>query len=95
MRIHNIILFDFRNLENPIYFITREYKNLAQNTVGTIKIPELTQSNTVFKLKGKGIKESDINKVWDKYYKSEKKYKRQTIGTGIGLSIVKNIFLYK
>lgn len=42
---------------------------------------------------GKGIKETDINKVWDKYYKSEKKYKRNTIGTGIGLSIVKNIFI--
>ena len=42
---------------------------------------------------GKGIKKEDINKVWDKYYKSEKKYKRNTIGTGIGLSIVKNIFI--
>ncbi|MBQ8891506.1 MAG: HAMP domain-containing histidine kinase [Bacilli bacterium] len=42
---------------------------------------------------GKGIKKEEINKVWDKYYKSEKKYKRNTIGTGIGLSIVKNIFI--
>lgn len=42
---------------------------------------------------GKGIKKGDIDKVWDKYYKSEKKYKRNTIGTGIGLSIVKNIFI--
>ncbi|MBR3660964.1 MAG: HAMP domain-containing histidine kinase [Bacilli bacterium] len=42
---------------------------------------------------GKGIKKEDIDKVWDKYYKSEKKYKRNTIGTGIGLSIVKNIFI--
>ena len=42
---------------------------------------------------GKGIKEKDLDKVWDKYYKSEKKYKRNTIGTGIGLSIVKNIFI--
>lgn len=42
---------------------------------------------------GKGIKKDEIDKVWDKYYKSEKNYKRQTIGTGIGLSIVKNIFI--
>ena len=42
---------------------------------------------------GKGIKKDEIDKVWDKYYKSEKKYKRNTVGTGIGLSIVKNIFL--
>jgi len=42
---------------------------------------------------GKGIKMEEIPLVWDKYYKSEKKYKRNTIGTGIGLSIVKNIFI--
>jgi len=42
---------------------------------------------------GKGIKKEELDKVWDKYYKSEKKYKRNSIGTGIGLSIVKNIFI--
>ena len=42
---------------------------------------------------GKGIKKEEIDKVWDKYYKTEKKYKRNTVGTGIGLSIVKNIFI--
>ena len=42
---------------------------------------------------GKGIKKDELDKVWDKYYKSEKKYKRNTVGSGIGLSIVKNIFI--
>ena len=42
---------------------------------------------------GKGIKASEIDKVWDKYYKSEKNHKRNAVGTGIGLSIVKNIFI--
>ena len=40
---------------------------------------------------GPGIKESDIDKIWDKYYKADKSHKRNTIGTGLGLSIVKNI----
>ena len=40
---------------------------------------------------GKGIKKSDINKIWSKYYKNEKNHKRNKIGTGLGLSIVKNI----
>ena len=40
---------------------------------------------------GKGIKEDDINLIWDKYYKNKKKHKRNLIGTGLGLSIVKNI----
>lgn len=40
---------------------------------------------------GKGIKEEDIPYIWDKYYKNEKKHKRNLIGTGLGLSIVKEI----
>ena len=40
---------------------------------------------------GKGIAEKDIKYIWDKYYKVDKKYKRVTYGTGIGLSIVKEV----
>jgi signal transduction histidine kinase len=40
---------------------------------------------------GKGIKEEDIDLIWDKYYKADKTYSRMQIGSGIGLSIVKNI----
>ena len=40
---------------------------------------------------GKGIDEDEINNIWDKYYKIDKKYKRNTVGSGIGLSIVKSI----
>ena len=40
---------------------------------------------------GKGIKNEDIDLIWDKYYKADKTYSRMQIGSGIGLSIVKNI----
>lgn len=40
---------------------------------------------------GKGIKEDELNIIWDKYYKNEKNHKRNKVGTGVGLSIVKNI----
>jgi len=40
---------------------------------------------------GKGINDEEITYIWDKYYHSKKKHKRNKIGTGIGLSIVKNI----
>lgn len=40
---------------------------------------------------GKGIKETEINYIWDKYYKSEKKHQRNVVSTGLGLSIVKEI----
>lgn len=40
---------------------------------------------------GKGIPEEERALVWNKYYKKEKKHKRNVIGSGIGLSIVKKI----
>ena len=40
---------------------------------------------------GKGINESDIKYIWNKYYHNEKNHKRNTFGTGLGLSIVKTI----
>ena len=41
---------------------------------------------------GPGIKKEKIKDIWNKYYKIDKKYKRNIIGTGLGLSIVKHIF---
>ena len=40
---------------------------------------------------GKGIKADDLPYIWDKYYKNEKNHKRNVVGTGVGLSIVRNI----
>ena len=40
---------------------------------------------------GKGIKESDIPYIWNKYYKNDKNHQRNVVSTGLGLSIVKQI----
>ncbi len=40
---------------------------------------------------GKGIKACDMPYIWDKYYKNEKNHKRNVVGSGVGLSIVRNI----
>lgn len=40
---------------------------------------------------GKGIAEEDKKLVWNKYYKTDKKHKRNVVGSGIGLTIVKGI----
>lgn len=40
---------------------------------------------------GKGIKESEIPYIWNKYYKNDKNHKRNVVSTGLGLSIVKEI----
>ena len=40
---------------------------------------------------GKGIDEEDLKLIWKRYYKVDKKYRREKKGSGIGLSIVENI----
>lgn len=40
---------------------------------------------------GKGIEEKDINNIWDRYFKVDKKHMRNVSGSGIGLSIVKEV----
>jgi signal transduction histidine kinase len=40
---------------------------------------------------GSGIPESDLDKIWDKFYKVDKARTREYGGSGIGLSIVKAV----
>lgn len=42
---------------------------------------------------GVGIAKEDIPHIFDRYYKCDKSYKRETDGSGLGLSIVKNILI--
>ena len=89
-----IIEADKQKLEQVIYNLIGNAINYtgADNKVFINIINNKKNIRVEIKDTGKGIKKEEIDKVWDKYYKTEKKYKRNTIGTGIGLSIVKNIF---
>ncbi len=42
---------------------------------------------------GKGIPPEEVDTIWDRYYRSERTHKRPVQGSGLGLSIVKNILL--
>ena len=57
----------------------------------------ISKVNNLYKIEvidsGKGIDAKDLDNIFDKYYKSEKKHKRNLYGTGLGLSIVKSIFI--
>ncbi len=43
--------------------------------------------------RGQGIEESEQQSIWDRYYQSSRNLSRTTKGSGLGLSIVKQIFI--
>ena len=43
---------------------------------------------------GIGIKEENLEYIWQRYYRVDKGLKRSTQGTGLGLSIIKEILEY-
>ena len=98
-------IFEFNSKDN--YFIKADKKHIerviynliinAINYVGDDKKIEiiLKKDNnlltTIIKDNGPGIKDKDKKLVWNKYYRINKKHRRNNIGTGLGLSIVKEI----
>ena len=95
----------FKNKEEIMVYADRKrisqvIYNLLNNAInysGEDKLIEIEvingDSNVEVKItnSGEGIKEEDIPFIWDRYYKLDKTYSRVQVGTGIGLSIVRNI----
>ena len=94
--------------DNDMYVYADEHKieqviyNLISNAVnhtGDDKKINVTLMRTDGKIRfevadtGKGIPPEEINLVWNRYYKSADNHIRGIVGTGIGLSIVKQILL--
>jgi len=67
------------------------------NFVGVDKIVYIDIKNVNDKVRievkdnGKGIKNEDLPHIFERYYKTNDKYRKIGISTGLGLSIVKNI----
>ena len=83
---------DKKKIEQVIYNLINNAINYTGDDNKVI-INVLVDKNIRVEIKdtGKGIKKEDLPHIWDKYYHSKKKHKRNVIGTGIGLSIVKTI----
>ncbi len=86
---------DKKKLEQVIYNLLNNAINYTgeDNTVTIRLIPKENVIRVEISDTGKGIKEEDLPHIWDRYYKNSKKHKRNAVGTGIGLSIVKNILI--
>ena len=83
---------DKKRLEQVIYNLINNAINYTGDD-NLVAINVTNKKNVLVEIidTGKGIKEEDIPYIWDKYYKNKKKHKRNLIGTGLGLNIVKNI----
>lgn len=61
-----------------------------------IKVTQIKRENSVrieVKDNGQGIAKDKLDSVWERYYKIDKDHKRAILGSGLGLSIVKNILV--
>ncbi len=72
------VIYNFVN--NAIKHIGPDKKVLMQLLVDESVRIEVTDH-------GEGIAEEDLPYIWDRYYKVDKHYQRQTMGTGLGLAI--------
>lgn len=88
-----MVLADKKKIEQVIYNLINNAINYTGKDNKVI-INILKKDGFLVEIKdtGKGINKDELPYIWDKYYHSNKKHKRNKIGTGIGLAIVKNIF---
>lgn len=84
---------DITKMEQVIYNLVGNAINyVGKDKKVMIQIIENKSTYTVEVIDhGKGIKKEELDKIWDKYYKIDKTHQRNQVGTGIGLSIVKEI----
>lgn len=92
-----IVLADKKRIEQVLYNLLNNALNYTGNDKKvTIRVVDKKNNVRVEIIDtGKGIAEDELNHIWDKYYKIDKTYSRVQIGSGIGLSIVKNILTYQ
>lgn len=83
---------DKKKIEQVIYNLINNAINYTEKDK-TVEVKLLVKDKVRVEIidHGKGIKNEDLDKIWDRYYKSEKKHQRNIVGTGLGLSIVKSI----
>jgi signal transduction histidine kinase len=83
--------------EIRLYQVLYNLMNNAVNYTGedkTIIVRQVVKGGKVrveVRDTGEGISKKDLPHVWERYYKSDKKHKRAVMGSGLGLSIAKNI----
>lgn len=69
------------------------YNNKSEQEI-VLGVEEINNKYRVYVYdNGQGIDEKDIDLIWDRYYKVDKQHKRNHIGSGIGLSLSKQLLI--
>jgi len=90
-----IALGDEKRIEQVIYNLIGNAVNFTGEDKKVFVSVEERDEKIAFSVRdtGKGIPKDELERVWDKYYKSSATHRKRAVGTGIGLSIVKNILI--
>lgn len=87
---------DIHRIKQVIYnFINNSlnYNNKAKQKI-VLGVEEIKDYYRIYVYdNGPGIKQEDINNIWERYYKVDKTHKRNHIGSGIGLSLSKDLLI--
>lgn len=88
-----ILYGDYNRIEQVLTnFITNAIRHVNEEGTVEVRLLEGTEAVVVeVENTGSNISEEETEKIWDKFYKIDKSRNRKLGGTGIGLSIVKNI----
>lgn len=87
------VMGDYRRIKSVIYNLILNAVNYTGDDKKVIISLKKSGNTALFEVTdtGKGIAEEDIPKVWQRYYRSSNTHKRNVLGSGLGLSIVKMI----
>lgn len=87
------VLCDKGRVEQIVFNLLNNAFNNTEKGSITIVIEEINEFVKVsISDTGKGIKEDELEYIWDKFFTAKKTSKEKIYGTGLGLSIVKSIF---
>ncbi len=87
-----LIKADKMKIEQVLYnLISNAINYTGKDKLVTINVNKASNIRVEIKDSGKGIKETELPYIWNKYYHSDKNHQRTKSGTGLGLFIVKTI----
>lgn len=92
-RHHHMVYADQSKIQQVLYNLIDNAMKFSKNNT-CIKVSLFTKADRVYcsiKDSGTGISQDEITKIWDRFYKTDSSRGKDKTGSGIGLSIVKEI----